>query len=74
MNEAIDKEEAKNWSEKRIRFELDLLEKEYDRCESEIRSYDDCPHDPIGLHIACNNKFQITSDIDFLRKLLRSKL
>ena len=74
MNEAIDRNEAKNWSERRIKFELDLLEKDYDRLELEIRSYDDCPHNCIGEERACAAQNQVRSDIDWLRNLLRSKL
>lgn len=70
----LDRNDAKKWSESRMRFELDVLEKEYDRLEAFIRSFDDCPHDPPPMQRACGEQNQIRQDIPWLRDLLRSKL
>lgn len=74
MCEEIDRTEAKNWSEKRIMFELNLLEQDDNRLEAEIRSFDDCPHNCIGEERACAKQNQVRSDIYWLRNLMRSKL
>lgn len=75
----LDYSEMKSWSVKRIRFEIDILEKDNQQCRAELRGLEDYDDSdgrgaPVGIEINYRRISENDKKIDALRNIIGTRI